>query len=217
VKAQSVSTAIDYVRDPETIYEQSFSEISRVAGVQALPEDMRPLATRIIHACGMPDILDDLRFSRDVAAATSSALGAGAHLFCDVETVQYGIMRRLLPEGCDIHCRISAADVAAHAKAHGMTRAAAQIDLWGERLAGQIIIIGNAPTCLFRVLELIDAGLPKPAVIVAFPVGFVGAAEAKAELAGNPRGIPFVTLLGRRGGAGMAQAAMNALAGGLRR
>jgi precorrin-8X/cobalt-precorrin-8 methylmutase len=116
-----------------------------------------------------------------------------------------------------LHCRISAPEVAAHAKAFGMTRAAAQMDLWGERLAHQIIVIGNAPTALFRLLELIDGGLPKPALIVAFPVGFVGAAEAKAELAANPRGMPFVTLLGRRGGAGMAQAAINALAGGLNR
>jgi precorrin-8X/cobalt-precorrin-8 methylmutase len=208
---------IDYLRDPEAIYQQSFAEISRVRQLQALPVDIRPLATRIIHACGMPDILDDLRFSPDVAVAARSALAAGADIHCDVETLRHGIMQRLLPEGCKLHCRISAPEVAAHAKAHGMTRAAAQIDLWGERLAGQIMVIGNAPTCLFRLLELMDDGLPAPALIVAFPVGFVGAAEAKAELAANPRGVPFVTLLGKRGGAGMAQAAINALAGGLSR
>jgi precorrin-8X/cobalt-precorrin-8 methylmutase len=209
--------AMDYVRDPEAIYEQSFAEISRVRQLQALPEAIRPLATRVVHACGMPDILEDLRFSKDVANAARAALDNGAQIYCDVETVRHGIMQRLLPEGCAIHCRISAPDVATHAKANGMTRAAAQVDLWGERLDGQIIVCGNAPTFLFRLLEQIDAGLAKPAVIVAFPVGFVGAAEAKAELAANPRGVPFVTLLGRRGGAGMAQAAMNALAGGLGR
>jgi precorrin-8X/cobalt-precorrin-8 methylmutase len=208
---------IDYVREPEAIYAQSFAEISRVKQLQALPEAIRPLATRVVHACGMPDVLDDLRFSVDVADAATSAFAAGADIYCDVETMKPGIMARLLPQGCALHCRISAPEVDAFAKANRMTRAAAQFDLWGERIAGQIIAIGNAPTALFRVLELIDQGLPKPAVIVAFPVGFVGAAEAKAELASHPRGIPFVTLLGRRGGAGMAQAAVNALAGGLSR
>jgi precorrin-8X/cobalt-precorrin-8 methylmutase len=212
-----MSATMDYVRDPEAIYEQSFAEISRVKQLQALPEAIRPLATRVVHACGMPDILDDLRFSSDVAGAARAALDAGAQIYCDVETVKYGIMQRLLPEGCALHCRISAPEVAGHARLHAMTRAAAQIDLWGERLAGQIIVCGNAPTFLFRLLEQIDAGLLKPAVIVAFPVGFVGAAEAKAELTAHPRGVPFVTLLGKRGGAGMAQAAMNALAGGLNR
>jgi precorrin-8X/cobalt-precorrin-8 methylmutase len=209
--------AMDYIRDPEAIYEQSFAEISRVRQLQALPEAIRPLATRVIHACGMTDILDDLRFSADIADAARAALDAGAGIYCDVETVKYGIMARLLPAGCSVHCRISAPETATHATTHGMTRAAAQIDLWGERLAGQILVCGNAPTFLFRLMERIDAGLPKPAIIVAFPVGFVGAAEAKAELAARPRGVPFVTLLGRRGGAGMAQAAMNALAGGLKR
>ncbi|MCU0832338.1 MAG: precorrin-8X methylmutase [Rhizobiaceae bacterium] len=208
---------MEYVRDPEAIYAQSFDEISRVRQLQALPEPVRPLATRVVHACGMPDVLDDLRFSPDVASAARAALDAGSNIYCDVETVKAGIMSRLLPPACALHCRISAPEVAAHAKAFGMTRAAAQMDLWGERLAHQIIVIGNAPTALFRLLELIDGGLPKPALIVAFPVGFVGAAEAKAELAANPRGMPFVTLLGRRGGAGMAQAAINALAGGLNR
>jgi precorrin-8X/cobalt-precorrin-8 methylmutase len=206
---------IDYVRQPDAIYVQSFAEISRVKQLQSLPALIRPLATRVVHACGMPEILDDFRFSANVTEAASAALAAGADIYCDVETLRHGIMARLLPEGCAIHCRISAPDVDAFAKAHGMTRAAAQIDLWGERLAGQIIAIGNAPTMLFRLLELIDQGLPKPAAIVAFPVGFVGAAESKAELVRDPRGIPYVTLLGKRGGTAMAQAAVNALAGGL--
>jgi precorrin-8X/cobalt-precorrin-8 methylmutase len=212
-----MTAMIDYVREPEAIYEQSFAEISRVRQLQTLPEPIRPLATRVIHACGMPDILDDLRFSPDVASAAQHALANGADVYCDVETLRFGIMQRLLPDSCKLHCRISAPDVSAFAKANSMTRAAAQVDLWGERLAGQIVAIGNAPTFLFRLLELLDEGLAKPAVIVAFPVGFVGAAEAKAELAANPRGVPFVTLLGKRGGAGFAQAAVNALAGGLKR
>jgi precorrin-8X/cobalt-precorrin-8 methylmutase len=206
---------MEYVREPDAIYAQSFAEISRVKQLQALPETIRPLATRIVHACGMPEILDDLRFSNDVVAAAKAAFASGADIYCDVETLRYGVMERLLPEGCKLHCRISAPETAAFAKAHKMTRAAAQIDLWGERLKDQIIAIGNAPTTLFRLLELIDQGLPKPAVIVAFPVGFVGAAESKAELVRDARGVPYVTLLGKRGGTAMAQAAVNALVGGL--
>jgi precorrin-8X/cobalt-precorrin-8 methylmutase len=206
---------MEYVREPDAIYAQSFAEISRVKQLQALPEAIKPLATRIIHACGMPEILDDFRYSNDVVDAAKTAFAHGADVYCDVDTLRYGVMERLLPEGCTLHCRISAPDTAAFATAHKMTRAAAQIDLWGERLAGQIVAIGNAPTTLFRLLELIDQGLPKPAVIVAFPVGFVGAAESKAELVRGSRGVPYVTLLGKRGGTAMAQAAVNALAGGL--
>ncbi len=206
---------MDYVREPDAIYAQSFAEISRVKQLQALPEAIRPLATRLVHACGMPDILEDIRYSNDVVAAAKTAFSNGADIYCDVDTLRYGVMERLLPEGCKLHCRISAPETVGFAKTHKMTRAAAQIDLWGERLKGQIIAIGNAPTTLFRLLELIDQGLPKPALIVAFPVGFVGAAESKAELDRDARGVPYVTLLGRRGGTAMAQAAVNALAGGL--
>ncbi|MCR9121832.1 MAG: precorrin-8X methylmutase [Phyllobacteriaceae bacterium] len=207
---------IDYVRAPEAIYERSFAEIARIDALAALPADIRPVATRIIHACGMPDVLGDLRFSADVVEKTRAALDAGADIYCDVETLRHGVMRHLLPEGCALHCRISAPDVAAHAKEHGMTRASAQVDLWGERLEGQIMAIGNAPTTLFRLMELIDQGqVGRPAVVIAFPVGFVGAAESKDELVRDPRGMAYVTVLGRRGGTAMAQAAVNALAGGL--
>ena len=206
---------MDYVREPDAIYAQSFAEISRVQQLKTVPEAIRPLATRIVHACGMPEILDDLRFSNDVVDIATKAFASGAHIYCDVDTLRYGVMERLLPEGCKLHCRISAPETAAFAKANKMTRAAAQIDLWGERLKGQIVAIGNAPTTLFRLLELLDQGLPKPALIVAFPVGFVGAAESKAELVRDARGVPYVTLLGKRGGTAMAQAAVNALAGGL--
>jgi precorrin-8X/cobalt-precorrin-8 methylmutase len=206
---------MDYIREPEAIYAKSFEMISRVEQLQALPQAIRPVATRIVHACGMPEVLGDLRFSDDIADAVAKALAGGADIYCDVETLRYGVMKHLLPGGCALHCRISAPDVAAHAKQNRMTRAAAQIDLWGERLDGQIVAIGNAPTTLFRLLEAIDAGGAKPAAIIALPVGFVGAAESKAELAANPRGVPFITLLGRWGGVGMTQAAVNGLAGGL--
>ena len=136
---------IGYVRDPEAIYAQSFAEISRVEQVASLPETVRDIAIRVIHACGMPDIVDDLRFSDDIAPAGRNALANGADIYCDVETLRHGIMTRLLPQGCATHCRISAPETASHAKAHGMTRAAAQIDLWGDRLAGQIVAVGNVP------------------------------------------------------------------------
>lgn len=206
---------MDYVREPEAIYAQSFATIAGFAALQALPEAIRPVATRIVHACGMPEIIGDLRFSSDIGDAVHDALEAGADIYCDVETLRHGVMRHLLPEVCALHCAIGDPGVAAHAKANRMTRAAAQIDLWDERLDGQIVAIGNAPTALFRLLENIDAGGAKPAAIVALPVGFVGAAESKAELAGNPRGVPFLTLTGRWGGVGMTQAAVNGLAGGL--
>ncbi|MFZ2101180.1 MAG: precorrin-8X methylmutase [Oricola sp.] len=206
---------MDYIREPEAIYAKSFETISRVQALHALPEAIRPVATRVVHACGMPEILGDLRFSGDIAEAVREALDAGADIYCDVETLRHGVMKHLLPKGCELHCAISDPEVAAHAKQNRMTRAAAQVDLWGGRLEGQVVAIGNAPTTLFRLLEAIDAGGAKPAAIIAFPVGFVGAAESKQELADNPRGIPFITLLGRWGGTAMAQAAVNGLAGGL--
>ncbi|GAB4348483.1 MAG: precorrin-8X methylmutase [Oricola sp.] len=206
---------MDYVREPQAIYAQSFETISRFAELNALPAVIRPAATRIVHACGMPEILGDLRFSDDIAQAVPDALTAGADIYCDVETLRHGVMKHLLPDGCALHCAIGDAKTAEHAKANRMTRAAAQMDLWGERLEGQVVAIGNAPTALFRLLENIDAGGARPAAIIALPVGFVGAAESKAELAANPRGVPFLTLLGRKGGAGMTQAAVNGLAGGL--
>ncbi len=209
---------IAYIREPEAIYAQSFAQIADLDAVKSLDVAVRPLATRIIHACGMPDIVDDLRASDGLADAAGAALSGGAGIYCDVDTLRHGIMARLLPEKTTVHCAVADPAVAAHANAHGMTRSAAQIDLWGERLEGQIVVIGNAPTALFRLLELLDAGrVGKPAVVVAFPVGFVGAAESKAELVRDPRGLAYVTLLGRRGGTAMAQAAVNALAGGLGR
>ena len=209
---------IDYVRQPEAIYAQSFAEIADLDDVKAMDAAIRPLATRLIHACGMPDIIDDLRVSDGLIDAACRAFSGGADIYCDVDTLRHGIMARLLPETTAVHCAVADPAVAAHAKAHDMTRSAAQIDLWGERLAGQILAIGNAPTALFRLLELLDAGrVGQPAVVIAFPVGFVGAAESKAELVRDARGMDYVTLLGRRGGTAMAQAAVNALAGGLAR
>ncbi|WP_421858338.1 precorrin-8X methylmutase [Oricola sp.] len=206
---------MDYVREPDAIYRQSFEMIGQVAELADVPEAIRPVVTRIVHACGMPEIVASLRFSDGIAEAVRSALAGGADIYCDVETLRHGVMQRLLPDGCALHCAITAPETARYAKREKMTRAAAQVDLWGDNLAGQIVAIGNAPTTLFRLLERIDAGAAKPAAIIAFPVGFVGAAESKDELAADPRGIPFITLTGRWGGTAMAQAAVNGLAGGL--
>ena len=208
---------LSYERDPEAIYRRSFAEIADLPGLVAIPEDVCPLATRVVHACGMPDVLDDLRFSPDVMTVGREVLAGGADVFCDVKTVRHGIMRRLLPDGTQLHCDVAAPEVADRARRLGMTRSAAQFELWGERLSGQIVVIGNAPTALFRLLELVDEGLHPPALVLAFPVGFVGAAESKAELVRHSRDMAFATVRGRRGGSAMAQAAMNAVAGGLAR
>ena len=208
---------LDYERDPEAIYRRSFAEIADLPELDAIPEDLRPLATRIVHACGMPDVLDDLRFSADAVTVGRAALMRGADVFCDVQTVRHGIMRRLLPDDVRLHCDVASPEVIAHAKRNGITRSAAQFERWSERLPEQVVVIGNAPTALFRLLELVDDGLTPPALVLAFPVGFVGAAESKAELVRNPRGMAFATVLGRRGGSAMAQAAVNAVAGGLAR
>lgn len=206
---------LDYVREPAEIYRKSFTSIAELDDIERLPPAIRPIGIRIVHACGMPDIVPDLAFSDDPVSVGQAALRSGADLYCDVDSVRTGVMRRLLPAACAIHCAINEPEIRAHAEANGMTRAAAQIDVWGEKLAGAVLVIGNAPTALFRLLENIDAGARAPALVLAFPVGFVGAAESKAELAENPRGMEFITLSGRRGGSAITAAAMNALAGGL--
>jgi precorrin-8X/cobalt-precorrin-8 methylmutase len=206
---------LDYIRDPAEIYRRSFATIEKEAKLDGLPPAMRPIAIRLIHACGMPDIVADLKFSADAAEKGRAALGAGAPIFTDVDSVRTGIIGRLLPANNAVTCRIAEAGTAAAARTHATTRAAAQVDLWGDAIEGAIVAIGNAPTTLFRLLERIDQGGARPALILGFPVGFVGAAESKAELAADPRGLPFVTLLGRRGGSAMASAAVNAIAAGL--
>ena len=206
-----------YIRDPEAIYEQSFTVIESLPELQVLDDAMRPIAIRMVHACGMPDIVADLRWSEDFQHIGRDALGRGAGILCDVESLGSIIMKRLLPEETTIRCDINSSECQALARRVNCTRAAAQVDLWGDKIAGAILVIGNAPTTLFRILEHIDNGGARPAVILGFPVGFVGAAESKAELADNPRGIPYITLMGRRGGTAIAAACMNAIAAGLAR
>lgn len=206
---------MNYLRDPLAIYEASFAAIRAEAELTRVPEEARDLAVRLVHACGMVDILDDLVVSADAIEAGRAALGRGAAVLCDAEMVAHGIIRRALPADNPVICRLNDGKVASLAEAMGTTRSAAQVDLWDADLAGAVVAIGNAPTALFRLLERLDAGAPKPAVILGLPVGFVGAAESKAELARDPRAVPFVTIAGRRGGSALAAAAVNALAAGL--
>ncbi len=204
-----------YLTDPAEIYAQSFARVRAEARLDRFEPGMAALATRLIHASGMPEIADRLAFSDNAVAQARAALWSGAPVMCDCEMVAAGIIRRHLPADNDIIVTLNDAGVPQRAARIENTRSAAAVELWQDRLGGAVVAIGNAPTALFHLLELLDQGWPKPAVILGFPVGFVGAAESKAELAAGPRGCEFVTLAGRRGGSAMASAAVNALAAGL--
>jgi len=203
---------LDYLRDGPAIYRESFATIRAEADLSRIPADLEKLAVRVIHACGMVDIVDDLRFSQGAGTAGQAALAQGAPILCDARMVANGITRARLPATNAVICTLDDPCVAALASEIGNTRSAAALELWRPHLAGSIIAIGNAPTALFRLLEMLDAGAPRPALILGFPVGFVGAAESKAMLAADSRGVPFVAVAGRRGGSAMVAAAVNALA-----
>lgn len=211
----STARPLRYERDPARIYAASFETVRREARLEHLPEDLIEVAVRLVHACGMPEITDRLAWSADVVASARRALGEGAPVLCDCRMVAAGIITTRLPAANDVVVTLNEAEAPARAEAIGNTRSAAAVELWAERCEGAVVAIGNAPTALFHLLELLDQGWPKPAAILGFPVGFIGAAESKAELARDPRGAPFLTLRGRRGGSAMASAAVNALAGGL--
>lgn len=202
---------IAYLHDPVEIYRLSFETIRREAPIGGLSEEIAGLALRLIHACGMTDILDDLAYSNDVVRAGRAALAAGAPVLCDTAMTAGGVIRRHLPAGNEILAGTENPDAVDAARRIGNTRSAAAVDLWGERIGGAVIAIGNAPTALFRLIERIEIDGHRPAAILAFPVGFVGAAESKATLIEAELGIPFVTLRGRRGGSALAAAAVNAL------
>ncbi|MEO0678209.1 MAG: precorrin-8X methylmutase [Pseudomonadota bacterium] len=205
-----------YERDPSAIYEQSFATVRAEARLGRFPPALEPLVIRLIHACGMVDIADRLAFTEGAFAAGAEAIARGAPILCDCEMVGAGVIRRSLSAGNEVIVTLNEPSVPEAARKLSTTRSAAAVELWQPHLNGAVVAIGNAPTALFHLLELLDAGAPKPAVILGFPVGFVGAAESKAELAANPRGCDFVALRGRRGGSAMASAAVNALAAGLR-
>lgn len=202
---------LPYNRDAHAIYRESFAIIRSEADLARIPADLEPLAVRVAHACGMPDVIDDLLFSPGAGDAGRAALQAGAPILCDGRMSAEGITRARLPADNPVICTLSDAGVPALAKELGNTRTAAAMELWRPHLAGSIVVIGNAPTALFRLLEMLDEGAPRPALVLGFPVGFVGAAESKDALAADSRGLPFVTVRGRRGGSAMAAAAVNAL------
>ncbi|HWA50351.1 MAG TPA: precorrin-8X methylmutase [Dongiaceae bacterium] len=203
---------IDYIRDGAEIYRHSFAIIRKEADLSHVPADLEKLAVRVVHASGMVDVAADLMFSAGAGDAGRRALAAGAPILCDARMVAEGITRARLPKDNDVICTLGDATVPALAKQMGNTRSAAAMELWRPHLAGSVVAIGNAPTSLFRLLEMLDEGAPKPALILGFPVGFVGAAESKQALADDSRGVPFVALRGRRGGSAMVAAAVNALA-----
>jgi precorrin-8X/cobalt-precorrin-8 methylmutase len=201
---------IDYIRDGGEIYRRSFATIRAEADLAGLPPDVERVAVRMIHACGMVDLVDDLAHSPDVVAKAHAALRAGAPVLCDAQMIASGVTRRRLPAANEIVCTLGDPLVPALAEALGTTRSAAALDLWGDRLAGAVVAIGNAPTALFRLLEMLDAGAPHPAAILGLPVGFVGAAESKVAVADHT--VPYLVVHGRRGGSAMAVAAVNAIA-----
>jgi precorrin-8X/cobalt-precorrin-8 methylmutase len=202
---------LPYNRDAHAIYRESFAIIRAEANLARIPQDLEPLAVRVAHACGMPDVIDDLLFSPGAGDAGRAALRGGAPILCDGRMSAEGITRARLPADNPVICTLNDPRVPALARELGNTRTAAALTLWQEHLAGAVVVIGNAPTALFRLLELLDEGAPRPALILGFPVGFVGAAESKAALAEDSRDVPYVTLRGRRGGSAMAAAAVNAL------
>ncbi|MDJ0724923.1 MAG: precorrin-8X methylmutase [Prochloraceae cyanobacterium] len=203
---------LDYIRDGAEIYRQSFAKIRSQADLSTLSPDLAPIALRLIHACGAIDIIDDLEASPKAVTVARKALVTGANILCDSRMVAEGIIRSRLPAGNKVVCTLRDERVPEIARQIGNTRSAAALELWREHLKDSVIAIGNAPTALFYLLEMLDAGAAKPAVILGFPVGFVGAAESKAILAADSRGVPFITLHGRRGGSAIAAAAVNALA-----
>ena len=204
-------TPRDYIRDGAAIYAQSFATIRAEADLARFSPEEARVAVRVIHACGIVAITEDLQFSPGFTAAARAALLAGKPILCDAKMVAHGITRARLPAGNQVLCTLDDPATPKLASRIGNTRSAAALDLWGPHLGGALVAIGNAPTALFHLLELLDAGAPPPAAVIGMPVGFVGAAESKQALADDGR-VPFATVHGRRGGSAMAVAAVNALA-----
>jgi precorrin-8X/cobalt-precorrin-8 methylmutase len=203
---------LDYLKDPDAIYRASFFAIRDSVDLSGVPAALQPVAVRLVHACGMPEIVAKLVCSGDPVTAARAALERGAPVFVDATMVAAGIMKTRLPGDNEIICTLNDDQAHAGASRAGTTRSAAAVDLWLPRLAGSVVAIGNAPTALFRLLELMAEHVEqRPAALFAFPVGFIGAAEAKEALIEADLGIPFMTLTGRIGGSAFAAAAINAV------
>jgi precorrin-8X/cobalt-precorrin-8 methylmutase len=202
-----------YLSDGAEIYRRSFAIIRAEADLNRVPADLEPAAVRMVHASGMVDLVDDMDWSTGVGDAVRSALVRGVPVLTDSMMLADGITRSRLPAGNEVRCTLRDAGIAERAQAMRTTRSAAAVDAWSELLSGAVVAVGNAPTALFRLLELLAAGGPRPAAIVGVPVGFVGAAESKRALASEHHGVPWLTVHGRRGGSAIAAAAINALAG----
>jgi precorrin-8X/cobalt-precorrin-8 methylmutase len=203
---------IGYVRDGAAIYAQSFAIIRDEADLSRFSDVEAEVAVRMIHACGMVEAAASILFAPGVVSAARQALCAGAAILCDSEMVSHGVTRARLPAANAVICTLRDPSVPALATTLGTTRSAAALELWMPRLEGAVVAIGNAPTSLFRLLEMLDAGAPRPAAILGIPVGFVGAAESKEALIRNVHGVPFIAVRGRMGGSAMAAAAVNGLA-----
>ncbi|AYG81884.1 Precorrin-8X methylmutase [Streptomyces hundungensis] len=208
----SESTVFDYEKDGAEIYRQSFATIRAEADLTGLPADVSQVAVRMIHACGMTDLPRDLGFTPGVVARAREALRAGAPILCDARMVASGVTRKRLPADNEVLCTLADPSVAELAAKMGTTRSAAALELWRDRLDGAVVAVGNAPTALFRLLEMIEEGAPRPAAVIGVPVGFIGAAESKDALAAHPSGLEHLVVRGRRGGSAIAAAALNAIA-----
>lgn len=204
-------TDYDYIREGDAIYERSFAIIRAEADLKRFSDEQADIAVRMIHACGLVEAAQHFVFSPDFVSAARGALKAGAPIFCDAQMVAHGITRARLPAGNEVICTLSDPQTAVIAREIGNTRSAAALKLWAERLAGSVVAIGNAPTALFYLLELLRDGAPKPAAIIGMPVGFVGAAESKDALAEHSYGVPYAIVRGRLGGSAMTAATVNAL------
>ncbi|WP_431232202.1 precorrin-8X methylmutase [Mycolicibacterium psychrotolerans] len=203
---------LDYIRDAAEIYRQSFATIRAEADLTAFPEDVSRVVVRLIHTCGQVDVAEHVAFTPGVVSATHTALLAGAPILCDSSMVAAGITAARLPAGNEVVSLVADPRAPELAQRTGNTRSAAGVELWADRMAGAVVAIGNAPTALFRLLELIDDGVPAPVSVLGGPVGFVGSAQSKQELIDRPRGMEYLVVQGRRGGSAMAAAAVNAIA-----
>jgi precorrin-8X/cobalt-precorrin-8 methylmutase len=202
----------DYIRDGTAIYQRSFAIIRAETDLSRFSEEEADIAVRMVHACGSTDAAQYIQFGHGLVAASRTALRAGAPILCDSEMVAHGVTRARLPAANEVRCTLHDPRVAALAQKLGTTRSAAALELWTEQLAGSVVAIGNAPTALFHLLEMLAKGAPKPAAILGIPVGFVGAAESKETLAADSSGVPYLIVRGRLGGSAMTAAAINALA-----